>query len=356
MNYYSESNQTLSKSTADIHELEEQLSQALVKIDHLEKERLTAIFAIEQANAARDDYTQRYQGALQELETERTTITWLQEQNETLISTKEYLINEREWMRGVLYNTTMVPTQKIVLMSCYEHAKSGEDTRIFVGTKAKNTGMYRQTFGNTLQGFDDLGVIDRKDVTKQNSKGKSETEVVIKFSEELLRFPGEIHIEKEDKRKGNGKGGGKNAKPKQCPECKSVQIDELDMCRCRKCNHEWEDGPAKDANRNANVTPWEYGQVEEDVAELAKEVGADELDKTTSTENVAPQPIMQEPEWFADMYQDPAPSPIVAKPKSDRHLPAWLRVGTPEWKKQVERCGLEEMQERRRAALEASNG
>lgn len=318
MNNYSESNQTVSKLPVDVHELQVQLDQALGTIERLEKERLTAQFMVEQANAARDDYTQRYQGLLEELGTKDTTITWLQEQNETLTSSKEYLIGEREWMRGILYNPTMNPTQKTVLMSCYEHARSGESTRIFVGTKAKHTGMYRQTFGNTLQGFDDLGIIERQDDTKKNAKGKNETEVVIKFSEELLRFPGEIHIEKEDKRKGNGKGGGKNAKPKQCPECKSVQVDELDKCRCRKCNHEWEDGPAKDANRNAKVTPWEYGEAEEDAAELATE-----LDGTTSTENVTPQPSVQEPEWIRNAYD---PSPTENNPPSD-HPPCHPNAG-----------------------------
>jgi ribosomal protein L37AE/L43A len=313
--------------------------------------RLTAQFAVDQANAERDESLQKL------VDTENRNV-WLEEQNKTITASKDYLNNEREWVRGILYNRTFDPMKKIALISSYDFAKSGEWVHLFVGTMAKRVGVYRDTYSKALHQIADQGFIEMDEGKPEETgeigkkgKPKYKQEVNLRFTEELLKFPDEITFEKEDSRKGNGKGGGKNAKPKQCPECKSVQVDDLGMCKCRKCNHTWEDSPPKDANRGAKITPWEFSTtMEEDCAELAKEF---EQDVPSPPE---PEPVkrdsLEEPEWIRNEYK-PEPEPEIRRaPKSDNHLPEWLRPGTYAWKKQVERNGFEEMMERCRVALE----
>jgi hypothetical protein len=254
-------NATLEKSDVGTNlQLQAEIDQLLAQIE-------TYKFALEQSNADRDFYQEQV-----------TRVTWLEEQNETLIANNKYLANEREWMRGVLYNPTIDAIKKVALMSSYDECKSGEWAHVVIWQKAGNIGVYRDTYGGALIQLAEQGIIDRDEKHPKKTgdkdgdgKEKRSQDILVRFSEALLKYPRDIKFEKEDKRKNNGKGGGKNAKPKQCPECSSVQVDELDVCKCRSCNHEWVDGPPKDANRNAPMTPWDYGQVEEDAAELVQE-------------------------------------------------------------------------------------
>src|SRR5712672_2145197 len=286
-------------------------SSAILSYDELLQENrnlknqvMTLKFALDQSNATRDDYTDRYTDV-------NNRNVWLEEQVETHKSRAEYITRDNEWATDIDNNPTIDPAKKTVLRLLYPFAKAGEWFPVFIGRLSERAGMkYYGTFSKHMQEMGDLGIIEVKGNTwftgEKTKKGepKYKTEVVIKFSEELLRFPGEIHIEKEDNRKNNGKGGGKNAKPKSCPECKSIQIDDLDMCRCRACNHQWKDGPSKDANRDAKVTPWDYGQVDEDASEIVEE------EKTENATSQSPTPVGQNPRTTLFPIEKKEPEPI----------------------------------------------
>ena len=289
--------QTAISDQNELMRLRAELDQA-----HAEIARLRANFqhTVEQSNAERDEALQKL------IDTENRNV-WLEEQNLTLTASKEYLSKDLEWLLDVLKNNTIEPAKKTVLQILYPFAKSGEWFSISIKKLAWEVGVWRGTFSSHLHALGDLGHIEVEGGTwftgEYDKKGNPiyKTEVTIRFSEELLHFPGEIRIEKEDDRKNNGKGKAAR-KPKKC-KCGSLAVEELDAYRCKDCGHQWEEGQPKDANAGVKITPWDYSPaLEEDAAELAL---------AKEFEDQAAPPVIEPPapEW-EDVFSPPVQPPV----------------------------------------------
>ncbi len=233
-----------------------QLKRALVEKDQeIEQVRATAQFSVDQANAARDDYMEQYLQAQNECK-----------QKDRQVKEKETIIRgytkELTWIRDFIYNPGYSPSQKIAGITARDHCRSGEPTRIYIVTKAKQVGVVPNTYSSALQGLADYGKIIRevKDPEhvgeKINKKGEKvpayNIPELITFTKEFLEDPS-IPVEKKPKKSGGNMK--EKAAAKVCPKCNSIHIQDNKMYFCGTCNHQWEEGERKDTNKDAAITP-----------------------------------------------------------------------------------------------------
>jgi len=223
MNNYSKLPQVESNSTDELIRVKHQLDQALSMADDLRQQR--------------DDSDQRYMQSQQEVERKDSQI----EQKDKRINS---LFSDLNWMRKLIYNPDFTPTQKVVLISAHDHVRTAEPARIFVGVNAVKIGVARNTYGTTLQKLDELQITTWTVATVKDGETFAR-EGMLTFSEQLLKDPDTIRIEKKENRGGNAK---EKAAKKACPECSSVQVEEGKTCYCKNCNHQWEEGKRKDSN------------------------------------------------------------------------------------------------------------
>lgn len=280
MNHYSESTQTVSKSAINMPDLQEQLNQAIRENESLKNRLLAAHFSAEQANAARDDYTQKYQSCLVDIDRLEKQIAG---RDQRIAKLEQDYLNYRNTLRqeqSIIYHPKIQQARDRILLSkllAVEALKKPDENGFIEFSSdeiTKGAHLSKGAFFDGLTSLEKYGVVER-DPDNYLTTDKRVCRIKINPT---------VHTDVSNcVKEVKSNYGGERAT--QCPECHRERIKKTrkkaTVCQCMDCKHQWIEDESEKVIKEPPVTAQDYA--ERDIQPATEEVPEEVLTKHMDT-------------------------------------------------------------------------